>query len=289
MSVTRSTATDFREIKFLPNESLDLIVGFSDESRDVVLEGICQVFRDSSERALRDEWAAFSMRRYPFTRRFIRQMGGMPRSLERLHAIHEAIRTATLRFPSVHRIPQVLSSFSPGIVVPVFEQCFRRENDRNLLLIMSRISTHHFPNADQVRSFLEGHRDDLANITTIDLENLGLLMIPEEFAQLYLPQLTHLSLQRNPIVEIPTPFLVGSLELKRVSLADTQLQRLPAKHPSNVEWDTTNTPFSEQEAARQPAQTRTLTPVAEQEAAKQSAQTNSPLRRIAWTGATKSP
>ena len=87
----------------------------------------------------------------------------------------------------------------------------------------------HLQTVEEVKNWLSdpANQASLAQITLLDLSDLGLTAIPAEFTALQLPNLTHLSLNDNRLTILPDGFLQNAPLLQALHLDNNNLTELP--------------------------------------------------------------
>ncbi len=197
------------------------------------LAGVCKTFRSSVQRVLPQQWAEFPLERYPHIQHLSGTLG-LPQNVADVQRYFDTARAMSLSFGNTSYVRRT-TDFSPAIVVPSLENALRRaENDYNLLKIAPRIRwalrimgvvVAEPTTADQARLLLTSHHDTLANLQQLDLSDLGLTAIPEEFSALPLTNLHILNLGFNRLTSL-AGFPATVPQLQWLNLLHNQLTSL---------------------------------------------------------------
>ena len=135
-------------------------------------------------------------------------------------------------------------SLNPVRFLRIETEIHQRENDENLMKLWPKLRAA-LPQAapppdlqtvEQVKNWLSdpANQASLAQITHLDLSNLGLTTIPAEFTALQLPNLTKLSLNNNRLTVLPDGFLQNAPLLEVLNLNNNRLTILPDGFPQNA-------------------------------------------------------
>jgi hypothetical protein len=218
---------------------LQRILSFANDSR---LAHTCRDFLNATNTLLQREWSRFDLKSYPYINSVF--LGRPPTNLGELGAIVDEmqgkchIQTLSPRY-AANALKTMKAPFLPVSFKTLEDAARQAESDRNLCLIWKRIAgTLNIPanslSSEEIKQWLRTHADELARIEILDLSNLNLTIIPEEFSTLLLPNLTRLylnntepSLYKNQFKTLPNNFGANWNRLVYFGLTINQLTVLP--------------------------------------------------------------
>jgi hypothetical protein len=227
-----------------PPEILQRILSFVN---DVKLTRTCRDFLRATNALIEREWRQFHLTSFPYIERILFHPPLIadthrPKTVADLGKIYEGISAYCASQGNASLGDEARKKLKGGFLpqsFQVLEDAARQaENDRNLTLIWPRIAVALIRPATQksaaeIKQWLRTHTNELARIEELDLSDLNLTMIPEEFATLALPNLTELNLRRNQLKTLPNNFGENWYLLKMLALSVNQLNALPDNFGSN--------------------------------------------------------
>ena len=181
-------------------------------------------------------------REYPVIHNWLQANGSpTPQNIGDLYRTLEGRAKDSLTAPNLEEIDRIDQidkySLNPVRFLRIETEIHQRENDENLMKLWPKLRAA-LPQAapppdlqtvEQVKNWLSdpANQASLAQITLLNLSNLGLTTIPTEFATLQLPNLTELSLNDNRLTALPNGFLQNAPLLRSLYLGNNLLAALP--------------------------------------------------------------
>ena len=181
-------------------------------------------------------------REYPVIHNWLQANGSpTPQNIGDLYRTLEGRAKDSLTAPNLEEIDRIDQidkySLNPVRFLRIETEIHQRENDENLMKLWPKlrdalpqaVPRPHLQTVQQVKNWLSdpANQASLAQITHLDLSNLGLTTIPAEFTALQLPNLTELSLHQNRLTALPDGFLQNAHQLQELDLSGNRLAALP--------------------------------------------------------------